>query len=45
MLTTKLMTNSIREKKARAKRLDIVTEQVKKVLQDSDQKLILMVRG
>ncbi|MBI2018946.1 hypothetical protein HYS96_04575 [Candidatus Daviesbacteria bacterium] len=29
----------------RAQRIDLVTEQVKKVLTNSDQKLILMVRG
>lgn len=34
-----------RDRKARAQRVDLVTEQVKKVLTNSDQKLILMVRG
>jgi len=32
-----------REKKAR--RADVITEQVRQVLKDSDQQLILMVRG
>lgn len=34
-----------KERRVRIKRLDLVTEQVRKVLQDTDQKLILMVRG
>ncbi len=34
-----------REKRIRTKRVDQVTEQVKQMLQTSDQKLILMVRG
>lgn len=34
-----------RERKARGQRVDIVREQVKKVLQEVDQQLILMVRG
>ncbi len=34
-----------KEKRIRAKRVDIVAEQVKQMLQTSDQKLILMVRG
>lgn len=34
-----------REKRIRGRKTDLVTEQVKKVLADSDQKLILMVRG
>lgn len=34
-----------RDRKIRAQRIDLVTEQVKKVLTNSDQKLILMVRG
>ena len=34
-----------RKKRARGRKADLVTEQVKKVLQDTDQKLILMVRG
>lgn len=33
-----------KEKRARARR-DVLVEQVKKVLTDADQKLILMVRG
>jgi len=33
-----------KEKRAKIRR-DVLTEQVKKVLEDSDQKLILMVRG
>lgn len=34
-----------RERRGRAKKSDLITEQVRKVLQDTDQKLILMVRG
>ena len=34
-----------KEKRVRAKRVDVVAEQVKQMLQTSDQKLILMVRG
>ena len=34
-----------REKRAKLRKIDVVTEQVKKVLTDADQKLILMVRG
>lgn len=37
--------NSFKQKKVRANRLDTVNEQVKKMLQTADQKLILMVRG
>ena len=33
------------EKKLKIKSIDVMTEQVKKVLGSSDQKLILMVRG
>lgn len=34
-----------KDRRAKVKRVDVVAEQVKKVLQESDQKLILMVRG
>ena len=34
-----------REKRNRVQRVDVVAEQVRKVLQETDQKLILMVRG
>lgn len=34
-----------KEKRVKAQRIDVVAEQVKKVLQDTDQQLILMVRG
>ena len=45
MFDVKLHLGWKKEKKVRAQRVDLVTEQVKKVLTDSDQKLILMVRG
>lgn len=45
MFATRWVTNLRREKRVRARRVDVVTEQVKKVLQATDQKLILMVRG
>ena len=34
-----------KKEKRRVKRTDLVTEQVKKVLTDNDQRLILMVRN
>jgi len=34
-----------KEKRGKVARVDIVAEQVKKMLQASDQKIILMVRG
>lgn len=34
-----------RERRERVQRVDLVREQVRKVLQEVDQKLILMVRG
>ncbi len=43
MFTDKFVTNV--KKRTRVRRADMVTEQVKKVLQAADQKLILMVRG
>lgn len=43
MFSTKFTTGLKREK--RTKRIDTVAEDVKKVLQTLDQKLILMVRG
>lgn len=46
MFSTKFTTGFKRERRAkRIDRVDVVAEQVKKVLGDSDQKLILMVRG
>ncbi len=36
---------SFREKRAKTKRVDVMAEQVRKILQDTDQKIILMVRG
>lgn len=45
MFASRLVTAFRREKRVRARRSDVVTEQVKKVLQTADQKLILMVRG
>ncbi len=48
MFATRFVQNLRREKKTRTERrigTDLVTEQVRKVLQDTDQKLILMVRG
>ena len=45
MFATRWVTNLRREKRVRARRVDVVTEQVKKVLQATDQKLILMVRS
>lgn len=44
MFYHKLTTTLKREKRAK-QRTDIVAEQVKKMLQTSDQQLILMVRG
>ena len=52
MFATRFMREFMREKRIRGPRIhpaergmDVVREQVKKVLQDTDQKLILMVRG
>ena len=45
MFATRLVTGFRRDKKIRARKIDTVAEQVKKVLQEADQKLILMVRG
>ena len=50
MFASRLVTAFRRERKIRTGRvsrvgMDTVTEQVKKVLQTADQKLILMVRG
>lgn len=52
MFAIRFMTGLMREKRIRGPRVhpaqkgvDVVREQVKKVLQDTDQKLILMVRG
>lgn len=44
MFADKIVASLRREKRAR-KRVDMMAEQVKKVLATSDQKLILMVRG
>jgi len=45
MLVQKLMNGLKKEKRARAKKADVVTEQAKEMLQTENQKLILMVRG
>ena len=45
MFATWLVNSLRREKKNRTRRVDVVAEQVKKVLQETDQQLILMVRG
>ena len=45
MFTNRLITGFKREKRIKPRRTDVITEQVKKVLQEADQKLILMVRG
>lgn len=45
MLATRFLTTFRKEKKSRVREADILTEQVKKILRSSDQKLILMVRG
>ncbi len=45
MFAQRWLTSFKRDKRARAKRTDSVTEQVRQVLQTADQKLILMVRG
>lgn len=46
MFGARLATIIKRDKKnRRIARSDVISEQVKKVLEDSDQKLILMVRG
>lgn len=37
--------NTKKERRERVKKGDLMAEQVKKVLSDGDQKLILMVRG
>ena len=46
VVTNLFIKNSHRkEKRVRRGEVDIVTEQVKKALQETDQKLILMVRS
>jgi hypothetical protein len=46
LMFARLWTNSLkRERRSRTRRSDTVTEQVKKLLQEADQRLILMVRG
>ncbi len=45
MFVTRFNFGLKKEKRVREKKADLVNEQVKKVLTDSDQKLILMVRG
>lgn len=44
MFATRLNFGFKREKRSRSKRVDVVAEQVKKVLQERNQQLILMVR-
>lgn len=45
MFAQKFIANLKRDKKVRARRADVVADQVREMLQTSDQKLILMVRG
>lgn len=45
MFAARLMASFKRDRKVRTRRVDVITEQVKKVLQTADQKLILMVRS
>lgn len=45
MFAQRSLTNLKKEKRDRGQRKDLMAEQVKKVLQTSDQKLILMVRS
>lgn len=46
MFAQKFLANWKREKRVKAgRRVDLVAEQVKQVLQETNQKLILMVRG
>lgn len=45
MFATHFLASLKKEKRVRSKRIDVMTEQVKKMLQTTDQKLILMVRG
>ena len=45
MFAQRLISSFRKEKRARGRRVDVVAEQVKEMLKDSDQKLILMVRG
>lgn len=45
MFAQRLLTGFKKEKRARARKSDAITEQVKRMLQASDQKLILMVRS
>lgn len=45
MFATRFITSFKREKRTRTPKRDIISEQVKKMLQEADQKLILMVRG
>lgn len=45
MFAQRFLANFKREKRVKAKRVDLVAEQVKQMLQTSDQQLILMVRS
>ena len=45
MFAQKFLTSFKRDKRAKAQKVDEVGEQVKKMLQTSNQQLILMVRG
>lgn len=45
MFTQRFVTSLRKGKRARVQTVDIVAEQVKKMLQETNQKLILMVRG
>lgn len=45
MFAARFISGFKKERRARKTAMDTIAEQVKKVLKDSDQKLILMVRG
>ena len=45
MLFPKSFTETFKKPRAKPQRVDVIAEQVKKMLQASDQKIILMVRG
>ena len=45
MFAAKFLSGFKKEKRLRVKRVDVVDDQVKKVLTNADQQLILMVRS
>lgn len=45
MFAQKIAAGLKRVKRSRIQRADVVADQVRKMLQEADQKLILMVRG